>query len=77
MRVTVLSEGSIFAKIDSYVDTLEGSLDKNFQKWDVLGTYIWPNTFVGETYADEVGFLKSWISDRLVWMDDAITSGAM
>lgn len=77
LRVTVLSEGSIFAKIDSYVDTLEGSLDKNFQKWDVLGTYIWPNTFVGETYADEVGFLKSWISDRLVWMDDAITSGAM
>jgi hypothetical protein len=27
---------------------------------------------VGESFSDEVLFLKEWIQDRLVWMDQAM-----
>lgn len=74
LRGGVLSEASIMAKIDTYTQTLEksGSIDENFKTWPVLGTYIWPNEFVGNTYNDEVGYLKNWIEARLTWMDGAI-----
>lgn len=74
LRGGILSEGSIFSKVDSYVDALDrtGSIDRNFQTWNVLGTYVWPNSFVGQTYNQEIDFLKSWISERLLWMDTTI-----
>ena len=74
LRGNVLSEGNILSKVDSYVDELDkpGSIDNNFQTWNVLGTYVWPNNFVGQTYNQEIDYLKSWISDRLLWMDTAI-----
>lgn len=74
LRGNVLSEGSMFLKVDDYVDLFDrtGSLDKNYQKWDVLGNYVWPNGYVGQTYTDEINYLKSWISDRLLWMDATI-----
>jgi hypothetical protein len=34
-----------------------------------LGTYVWPNQYVFNTYQEEVNFLKQWITDRVEWMD--------
>ena len=58
--------------IDSLVIELGGSVDRNFAKWPILGTYIWPNYYVFETYEQEIEYLKDWISDRLSWMDSQI-----
>ena len=33
-------------------------------------TYVWPNNFIGQTYIEEMEYLKSWTSSRLVWMDN-------
>lgn len=60
--------------INTYIDSLATVLNveaqqRNFTKWPVLGQYVWPNYFVGQTYQQEVTFLKSWISDRLTWLD--------
>ena len=41
-------------------------------KWPVLGIYLWPNFHVFDTYEEEVLYLKSWISQRLSWMDSQI-----
>jgi hypothetical protein len=49
-----------------------GALHRNYLRWDVLGTYIWPNFFVGQTYDEEYEYLRQWISDRLTWMDSAV-----
>jgi hypothetical protein len=56
------------------VDALEstGSIDINFQISNVLGTYLWPNSFVGQPANQEIDFLKSWLSDRSLWMDATI-----
>jgi hypothetical protein len=36
----------------------------------VLGNYVWPNAFVGDSYQAEIDFLKDWIVQRLSWMDE-------
>lgn len=76
LRGSVFSDGFVQAKIDGYIDTLSkaGSIDANFMKWPILGTYVWPNNFVGTSYFEEKNYLKDWISDRLTWLDSNINS---
>lgn len=76
-RQNVLSTEKIFETIDGYVEEISGSIVNNFSKWDILGKYVWPNSFVGKTYEDEIKFLKDWISERLTWMDKTIEAGDM
>ena len=72
LRSTVFSENHIYGVIDSLVNELGSSVDRNFSKWPILGTYIWPNYYVFDTFEQEIDYLKSWISDRLNWMDSQI-----
>jgi hypothetical protein len=55
--------------IDSVAATLEEASQRHFQRWPILGTYVWPNNFIGNTYQEEIDYLKSWIFDRTAWMD--------
>jgi hypothetical protein len=55
--------------IDSIAILLDEAQQRNYQQWPILGTYVWPNQFIGQTYADEISFLKTWIQSRLNWMD--------
>lgn len=74
LRGGVLSNGSIESKVDGYVTTLNkaGSIESNFNTWNVLGTYIWPNNYIGSSHSDEIGYLKNWTNARLTWLDGAI-----
>ncbi len=76
LRGGTFSEEDIMEKINGYDSTLEkaGAIDANFKTWSILGTYIWPNRFVGNSHDDELNYLKDWVQNRLVWMDDAISS---
>jgi hypothetical protein len=70
LRQTILSTEYIHGVIDSAASLLAESQERNFQRWPILGTYIWPNQFIGKTYQEEINFLKSWVSDRLSWMEN-------
>ena len=72
LRSNILSEQHIFSIIDSTVSYLGDAIDRNFSKWPILGNYVWPNYYVFETHEEEVLYLKSWISQRLAWMDSEI-----
>ena len=72
LRSTVFSENYIYGMVDSLVIELGSSVERNFLKWPILGTYIWPNYYVFDTYEQEIDYLKGWISDRLNWMDSQI-----
>ena len=76
LRSGSFSETSILAKISSYKDTLEkaGAIDTNFDTWEILGVYLWPNNFVGNSFLEENNYLAGWAMDRLNWMDNAINS---
>ncbi len=74
LRGNVFSESAVLSKIDSYSATLQkaGAIKPNFDKWPVLGIYVWPNNFIGKTHGEETGYLKEWVSERLSWLDGAI-----
>jgi subtilisin-like proprotein convertase family protein len=72
LRETVLSTGSVMHYLDSMATQLDASSDRNYDRWPILGMYIWPNYFIGDTYQEEVNYMKQWVNARLAWMDDNI-----
>ncbi|MBL1281505.1 MAG: CotH kinase family protein [Fluviicola sp.] len=69
MRLGKWHTDSLMARIDTLALFLNESQQRNFQRWPILGTYIWPNNFIGNTYAEEIAYLKQWITNRLTWLD--------
>ena len=69
LRQGPLHLDSVFARVDSMASYLDESKDRNFNRWPILGTYIWPNNATPPDYAGEIAYLKNWISDRFAWMD--------
>lgn len=49
---------------------LNQSQERNFYKWPILGTYVWPNNVYFSTYDEEVIYLKEWLDERLEWLND-------
>jgi hypothetical protein len=74
LRASTFSEAEIFSKLSDYntLLNLDNGLNKNFSTWEILGNYVWPNRFVGNTYQEEHEYLKQWIQNRLGWLDNAI-----
>lgn len=75
LRNTILHTDTINNYLDSMTVTLAGSSDRNFERWPILGTYIWPNPwyFASATSHDEVmNYLKEWVEDRSIWLDNNI-----
>ena len=72
LRSGAWSNATVINYIDSTAAVLEQPQIRNFERWPVLGDYIWPNNFVGETYQDEVDYIKSWMTARLDWLDSHI-----
>lgn len=71
-RNSCLSSNRIILTIDSLAALLDESQKRNFDKWKILGTYVWANYFIGNTYESEINYLKSWIKYRLNWLDNFI-----
>ena len=57
------SDEAIEAKIDSLTNVITsgGALNRNQSAWNVIGRQVWPNYYVGQTYGDEIDYLKNWI----------------
>ncbi|MVM40896.1 T9SS type A sorting domain-containing protein [Spirosoma sp. HMF3257] len=72
LRKTVLKTERIQAYVDSVATVLTEARTRNFQRWPVIGVYVWPNGYVGQTYQQEIDYLKTWVKNRLEWMDNAI-----
>lgn len=73
LRQSTLSEEHIASIIDGYVAEMQGAENHNFDRWPILGIYVWPNTDpIPDTYQGEIDKLKGWIHRRFEWMDNAI-----
>lgn len=72
LRLNELHTDSLLAYIDTLANYLNESQQRNFQKWPILGTYVWPNNYIGNTYQDEINYLKTWLINRINWMDNNI-----
>ena len=70
LRAGKLTTEAIMQFIDENLEHIEEARLRNFERWPVLGVYVWPNYYVGTDYEDDVNFLKTWLTDRLQWMDE-------
>lgn len=68
-RSAAWSNESIHSTIDSLAALLEEANVRDFARWPRLGEYVWPNAFVGQTYEEELEYMRDWIDDRLAWLD--------
>ena len=62
----------ILGKIDSLAAKLKWAQQENNDKWQTVGTYVWPNPVVYDTYEEEVEHLKDWYVQRMAWLDQAV-----
>ena len=69
LRSGILATRALHDRIDGYIAEIEDASLRNFERWPILGQRVWPNSFVGETYADEVAYLKDWLRQRAAWID--------
>lgn len=66
----VLNDDHLMAEIDAYSKELNEGQTRNFQKWKILGQYVWPNPQpIPFSWLGEVNELKTWLKDRLWWLD--------
>ena len=72
-RATVLSNENINHWIDSIYTLVGEAQQRHFTQWPILGIYVWPNPDpIPSTYAGEISTLKTWIANRLSWIDGHI-----
>lgn len=69
LRLNQLHLDTILNYIDTMALYLDESQQRNFLQWNILGTYVWPNNYIGMTYANEIIYLKNWITNRIAWID--------
>ncbi|HEX2955591.1 MAG TPA: CotH kinase family protein, partial [Chitinispirillaceae bacterium] len=69
LRQNTLSLQHIETLIDSLVTVINEAQERNFKRWNVLDSLVWPNNYVGGSYENELSYLKSWILDRITWLD--------
>jgi hypothetical protein len=72
LRAGVYSDDHILHLVDSLETMLQQPAQRNFQRWPTLNEYVWPNPVVTGSYHGEVLRMRTWLSDRLDWMDGAM-----
>ncbi|MDR3626514.1 MAG: CotH kinase family protein, partial [Ignavibacteriaceae bacterium] len=68
-KKTILKIPRVSAILDSVVTLTTEARIRNFTKWNIIGVYVWPNRTVENTYEGEVQDLKSWIANRMDWLN--------
>lgn len=58
--------------IDQMATYLKDAQKRNFEKWNILNTHVWPNVVVAGSYQGEIDYLKSFYSSRFNWLDGRI-----
>lgn len=67
-RKNLLSNEYIFHCIDSLTQQIGEANVRHFKVWPIQKK--WPNKTVKPTYEGNIDYLKKWITDRLVWLDE-------
>ena len=80
LRSSFMRTDNMLRTIESWVTELDEAKDRNYEQWDILGTYIWPNADFfswAVTYEVLIDNYKNWIANRLVWLDENMPSSGI
>ena len=70
-RTGILSNDAFFGLIDSLTTAIAPAIERNYRIWPDV-QYTEYGQYVGLTYDEWLGETKTWIADRLQWMDENI-----
>jgi hypothetical protein len=68
----VFATERLLQNIDNWAKLLDEAQVRNFERWPILGSYVWPNWFIANSYQEEINWMKNWLKNRLTWMDNQI-----
>jgi hypothetical protein len=66
-------EERLFSFVGNRRTALSVVQERNFQRWPILGTYVWPNRVVTGSYRGEVLALDGWLFERYRWLDQQLS----
>jgi len=72
LRNSLFTTARLLNYIDDTARLLDEAQARNFVRWKILGSRLWPNWYVANTYQEEITWMKGWLEDRLAWMDSQI-----
>ncbi len=71
LRQNEFSNENFEYAIDSITNYIDEAQQRNYERWPILGEYVWPNyNWQGNDYEDEVAFFENWLFNRISWIDN-------
>jgi len=71
LRQDELNDENLEQVIDSITNYIDEAQQRNYERWPILGEYVWPNyNWQGNDYYDEVDFFETWFFNRMNWIDN-------
>lgn len=78
LRENELTNAELEFAIDSVVNYIDAAQQRNYNRWPILGEYVWPNyDWQGNDYNDEVEFFRTWLFNRVEWIDNNISGSLL
>jgi hypothetical protein len=68
-RTNVFATSNLLARIDALAIQLKEPATRNFERWPILGDTVDPEYFAGKTWEEDIQYMKTWLTNRLAWMD--------
>lgn len=68
-RQDFLKTENVLDYIDEQADYLANAKDRNFVRWPILEVKVHFNFFLGDSYQEELNYIKEWLAFRLDWLD--------
>ncbi len=69
LRSTLLDEQRLASWIDSVTQVIRPALTRDHALWRSFDTYIWLDAWRSRSIDEEADFLKTWLRDRMRWID--------
>ena len=71
LRKSTLADDKITANLDSIKQQIgDNAINRNFKKYNILNTIVWPNPIARNTYDAEYQYLNIWTLQRCKWLDN-------
>jgi hypothetical protein len=68
-RTNAFATSNLLARIDALAAELKEPAARNFERWPILGSVIDREYFAGKTWDEDIQYLKTWITNRMAWID--------
>lgn len=69
LRGGVFSTASLLARMDGLSSRLREAQARNFDRWPILDKEVWPNYYTGQTWDEELVWMRNFLRRRVAWME--------